>query len=99
MEETRFNNLPLEKKATFIRKHGNFVEAQDYYSYQVLFYSFENHIVELLYDFSNHIMSVEFVEQKNSESYISSQLESLVDDFPTTTTTDQALGKLNPSAG
>lgn len=82
MEEASFNKLPLQEKAVFIRKHGDFVEGQDFYSYQALFYSFENHIVELLYDFSNQIMSVEFVEQKESETYVSAQLEHLIEDVP-----------------
>jgi hypothetical protein len=80
MDEALFANLSLAGKAEFVKKNGNFVEAQDYYSYQVFLYTLENHNVELLYDFDEHLVSVEFVETKPPSDFLSRQLESNIGD-------------------
>lgn len=80
MDETFYNQLPLQDKVTFIQKQGNFIEAVDYYSFRILLYVIENHHVELLYDEEDHIVSVEFVENRNElppelEANLSDSLE------------------------
>jgi hypothetical protein len=80
MDENMFNTLSLVGKADFIQKQGNFVEAEDYYSYRIVKYAVDNHHVEIVYDFSNTILSVEFTESKAINPEISSQLESSLGD-------------------
>lgn len=80
MDEALFSNLSLADKAEFVKKNGNFVEAQDYYSYQVFLYTLERHTVELLYDFDENLVSVEYVETKPPSDFLSRQLESNIGD-------------------
>jgi len=80
MDEIQFNNLTLQAKAEYVQQKGNFIEAEDYYSYQILRYALDMHHVELLYDYTHSVISVEFVEKKESEDYRSSQLDSFFDD-------------------
>jgi hypothetical protein len=80
MNDYNFNNLSLAQKAEFVQKQGTFVEAQDFYSYHVLYYRLENHEVELLYDFTNQIVSVEFTEKKPPGDFLNDQLESTFDE-------------------
>jgi hypothetical protein len=69
MNQAMFNNLSLESKAEFIQKQGNFIEGQDYYSYRILWYTLDNHYVELLYDFTDRIVKVEFMEARRDGTY------------------------------
>jgi hypothetical protein len=80
MNDYDFDNLSLSQKAEFIKKQGTFIEAQDFYSYQILFYRLENHDVELLYDFTNQLVSVEFTEKKPLGDFLNDQLESSLDE-------------------
>jgi hypothetical protein len=80
MDEYQFSKLSLEGQADFVKNKGNFIEAQDYYSYRVLLYDLDQHHIELLYDFTDRIVSVEFVEKKPSGNYLSNQLESYLGD-------------------
>lgn len=80
MDEGLFAKLPLADKAEFVKKNGNFIEAQDYYSYQVFQYTLERHTVELLYDFNHNIINVEFIESKPPSDFVSKQLESNIGD-------------------
>jgi hypothetical protein len=82
MDEILFNDLTLQAKEKFVKEHGSFVEAQDYYSYRILLYSLDQHHVELLYDFSDDIVSVEFVEKKNPPDHLSKDLQSFLEDAP-----------------
>jgi hypothetical protein len=83
MNEAMFNDLPLESKAEFIQKQGNFIEGQDYYSYRVLWYILDNRYIELVYDFTDRIVKVEFMEAKPEDTYLMSQIESKLDEAGT----------------
>lgn len=80
MDEIQFNKLTLQAKAEYVQQKGNFIEAEDYYSYQILRYALDTHHVELLYDYTHSVVSVEFVEKKDSEDYRSSQLDTFLGD-------------------
>jgi hypothetical protein len=75
MDDALFMKLPLADRAEFVKKNGNFVEAQDYYSYQVFQYSLERHTVELLYDFDHNLINVEFTEAKHPSDFLTKQIE------------------------
>jgi hypothetical protein len=81
MDEVQFNNLTLQAKAEYVQQKGNFIEAEDYYSYQVLRFTLDAHQVELVYDYSHSVISVDFVEKNDTEKY-PSQFESFLGDNP-----------------
>jgi hypothetical protein len=68
MSESLPNHLSLKEQAIFIMEKGTFIEAEDYYSYRILHYQFNNQIAELTLDFSDEVVSVEFVSDENANS-------------------------------
>ena len=80
MDETLFDNLSLLEKAKFIQEKGQFIESQDFYSFFILVYILNQHQVKLLYDFNGLIVDVEQEKEMEEENYVSSQLESCLDD-------------------
>lgn len=80
MDETLFDNLSLLEKANFIQEKGQFIESQDFYSFFILVYILNQHQVKLLYDFNGLIVDVEQEKEMEEENYVSSQLESCLDD-------------------
>jgi hypothetical protein len=81
MDEIQFNSLTLQEKAEYVQQKGSFIEAEDYYSYQVLRFTLDTRQVELLYDYTHSVISVEFVDENDKEKY-PSQLESFLGDNP-----------------
>lgn len=59
MKETKLKDLPLTEKANLVREKGQFISAQDFYSYFILIYELKKHQVSLLYDFTGLLVSVE----------------------------------------
>jgi hypothetical protein len=59
MKEMKFKDLPLSEKANLVREKGQFISAQDFYSYFVLIYELKKHQVNLFYDFTGLLVSVE----------------------------------------
>jgi hypothetical protein len=82
MDETLFNNLTLAEKANFVQEKGQFIEAQDFYSFFILIYMLNQQQIKLLYDFTGLLLSVEEDQGKEyteHENYLSSQLEDSLD--------------------
>jgi hypothetical protein len=82
MDETLFNNLSLAEKANFVQEKGQFIEAQDFYSFFVLIYTLNQYQIRLIYDFTGFLLSVEAEpekEEREHESYLSSQFEDSLD--------------------
>lgn len=79
MDLSYYNQLPLRDKAELIQKKGDFIEGEDFYSFKILLYTFEEHQVEITYDYSGSLISVEFVEEK--ESRHGNELHSKLDDI------------------
>lgn len=77
-----YNTLSLKDKAELIQKKGSFIEGEDFYSFKILLYTFEQHQVEITYDFSGSLISVEFVEEKPSRhgDQLSSNLDDVLED-------------------
>jgi hypothetical protein len=81
MDRSYYNTLTLRDKADLIQKKGDFVEGEDFYSFKVLLYTFEEHQVEITYDYSGSLISVEFVEEKASQhNDLSSRLQDIFED-------------------
>ncbi len=76
MDETLFNDLSLDEKALFIQEQGQFIEAQDFYSFFILIYILNQQHIKLFYDFTGLLVSVESDQEITGENYLSSQLES-----------------------
>ncbi|MEO5600704.1 MAG: hypothetical protein ABIR06_07240 [Cyclobacteriaceae bacterium] len=76
MDETLFNDLSLDEKARFIQEQGQFIEAQDFYSFFILIYILNQQHIKLCYDFTGLLVSVESDQEITGENYLSSQLES-----------------------
>ena len=82
MDETLFNNLTLAEKANFVQEKGQFIEAQDFYSFFILIYMLNQQQIKLLYDFSGLLLSVEEEAEKGNpdhDNYLSSQFEDSLD--------------------
>jgi hypothetical protein len=82
MDETLFNNLTLAEKANYVQEKGQFIEAQDFYSFFVLIYMLNQFQIKLIYDFTGLLLSVEAEPEKEdpeNENYLSSQLEDSLD--------------------
>ena len=75
MDETLLNSLSLAEKATFIQENGQFIEAQDFYSFFILVYILNQQHIKLCYDFTGLLVSIEGEKQGKIEDYLSSQLE------------------------
>jgi hypothetical protein len=71
-----FSNLPMAEKAAWIKTNGQFLEAQDYYSFFIHVYQLNQEHVKLLYDFSGQLVGIESEQQSSRDSFLSSQLES-----------------------
>ncbi|HET9485858.1 MAG TPA: hypothetical protein VFO54_00405 [Chryseosolibacter sp.] len=80
MDETLFNSLTLTQKADFVQENGQFIEAQDFYSFFILAYLLHQQKINLLYDFTGLLVSVER-EESSGENYLSDQLESSLDAY------------------
>jgi hypothetical protein len=75
MDETLLASLSLAEKAEFIQENGQFIEAQDFYSFFILVYILNQQHLKICYDFTGLLVSIEGEKQGNAEDYISSQLE------------------------
>ena len=76
MNEPLFSNLPLAEKAAWIKTNGQFLEAQDYYSFFIHVYQLNKEHVKLLYDFSGQLVGIECEPNSPRDNFLSSQLES-----------------------
>jgi hypothetical protein len=66
MNREQFNALPLTEKELFVKKKGQLIEAEDDYSYRLLFYTLDDHLIELMYDNeTDTIVSATLVEEDN----------------------------------
>jgi hypothetical protein len=82
MDETLFNNLTLAEKANLVQEKGQFIEAQDFYSFFILIYMLNQQQIKMLYDFTGLLLSVEEDQGKEyteHENYLSSHLENSLD--------------------
>jgi hypothetical protein len=86
MDQSKYNTLSLKDKAELIQKKGDFIEGEDFYSFKVLLYTFEEHQVEITYDYEGALVSVEFVEEKTSRH--GNELPSNLDDIFNKSITD-----------
>lgn len=66
MDQSNYDRLSLKDKAELIQNNGNFIEGEDFYSFKILLYTFQNHQVEITYDYAGALVSVEFVEDTTS---------------------------------
>jgi hypothetical protein len=75
-----YNSLSLQGKAELIQKNGSFIEGEDFYSFRILLYTFEQHQVEITYDYSGSLISVEFVEETSRHGdHLSSNLDGILE--------------------
>ncbi|MGC1244209.1 MAG: hypothetical protein WA874_21640 [Chryseosolibacter sp.] len=79
MDETLFNSLPLSKKAEYVQENGQFIEAQDFYSFFILVYLLNQQEFKLFYDFTGLLVSVEASNETTGDTFLSSQLEESLD--------------------
>jgi hypothetical protein len=79
MDQSYYNTLSLKDKAELIQKKGDFIEGEDFYSFKILLYTFDEHQVEITYDYGGSLISVEFVEEKTSRH--GNELPSKLDDI------------------
>lgn len=79
MNETLFDELPLAEKAAFVQEQGQFIEAQDFYSFFILVYLCNKRHIKLLYDFSGQLVSVEAADEILKESFLAEQLQTSLD--------------------
>lgn len=75
MDETLLNSLSLAEKAEFIQENGQFIEAQDFYSFFILIYILNQQHIKLCYDFTGLLVSIEGEKEGTVEDYLYSQLE------------------------
>jgi hypothetical protein len=77
MEENLYDNLSLQEKAAWIQEKGQFIEAQDFYSFFVLIYLLNKEHIKLLYDFSGSLVSIESTnDEPEKDNFLSDQLMS-----------------------
>ena len=76
MNENLAGDLSLSEKAAWIQENGQFVEAQDFYSFFVLVYLLNQKQIKLLYDFSGLLVGIESDEGTQDDSFLSQQLQS-----------------------
>ena len=86
MDQSNYDMLSLKDKAELIQKKGDFIEGEDFYSFKILLYTFQNHQVEITYDYAGALISVEFVEEKTSRH--GHELPSRLDDILDSTLND-----------
>ena len=79
MSENLFHQLPLAEKAAFVQEKGQFIEAQDFYSFFILVYLCNKQHIKLLYDFSGQLVSVETADGILKESFLAEQLQTSLD--------------------
>jgi len=79
MDETLFKSLSLSEKADYVKKHAEFVEAQDFYSFFVLIYLLNQQEYKLYYDFSGLLISVESEEETSREGFLAHGLANSLD--------------------
>lgn len=79
MDQSLYNSLSLQDKAKLVQQKGNFIEGEDFYSFKILLYTFQEHQVEITYDYQGALVSVEFVEEKPSRH--GNELPSKFDDI------------------
>ena len=80
MNQTLFDELPLTEKAAFVQEQGQFIEAQDFYSFFILVYLCHKRHIKLLYDFSGKLVSVEIADEISKESFLAEQLQTSLGD-------------------
>ena len=74
MDQTLFEQLPLAEKASYVQEHGEFIEAQDYYSFFTLVYLLNKDQIKLLYDFSGLLVAVETVTETLKDDFFTENL-------------------------
>ncbi len=67
LDDSRYQNLSLEAKAQLIQSKGTFIEAEDFYSFRIDFYTYNANSVEITYDYSGALVSVEFFDPGQSK--------------------------------
>lgn len=75
MNESLFDQLPLAEKAAFVQEKGQFIEAQDFYSFFILVYLCNKRHIKLLYDFSGLLVGVETEDDVFKENFLTGQLQ------------------------
>lgn len=66
MNRNQFEELSLTEKELYIKNKGQLIEAEDDYSYRLVFYSLNDDVVELMYDNeTDTLISVTFMEENN----------------------------------
>jgi hypothetical protein len=61
-----FNQLSLDQKEQLVLSMGQFIEAEDEYSYRLIHYSLGDSAVELMYDNeTDKLVSASWVEDKD----------------------------------
>ena len=61
-----FDQLSLKEKEQIVLKEGQFIEAEDEYSYRLIHYTLGDNRIELMYDNeTDNIVSVTIVEEKD----------------------------------
>lgn len=70
MNEILFEELPLPQQAAQIQEKGQFIEAQDFYSFFTLVYLFNDRHMRLIYDFSGVLVAVENVDETPKDNYV-----------------------------
>jgi hypothetical protein len=69
MDLEKFNTLSLIEQEDFIKKEGKLLEAEDDYSYRLLFYVLDEHTFELMYDNETDLLvSVTFLGEDNTRN-------------------------------
>lgn len=71
MEKIEFHNLSLPEKEDLVKEKGQLIEAQDFYSFFVLVYLFEQHPVKVIYDFSGQLIDIADDIENESEDQFS----------------------------
>lgn len=79
MKEVSFDAMPLSEQAAFVQEKGQFLEAQDFYSFFFLVYSLNKQYIKLLYDFSGTLIAIENVEEGTTDDFMTNQLMSSLD--------------------
>jgi hypothetical protein len=74
MNEILFDQLSLAEKAAYVQERGEFIEAQDFYSFFVLLYLLNKDQIKLLYDFSGLLVAVETVTETLKDDFFTDNL-------------------------
>ena len=77
MKQTLSQNLSLNEKASWVKRNGKLVEAEDFYSFMILSYLVKDARFRLIYDFSGEVASIEVDENRN-DNFLSNQFESIL---------------------